>query len=399
MANGIETRDRDALLAAFSGSETGHSLSAPAPSFAAPAERMFGAQQVAVYRDEAKVLQKLKVLAAAAGDDWYYRFPVKNNKTGQTDWIEGPSIKLANDLSRLYGNCEIDTRVTDLGDSWVIYSRFIDYESGYALTRPFQQRKNASKMGGDEGRRLDIAFQIGVSKSNRNVVVNALQTFADFAFEEAKNSLVDKIGKNIAGYRDRVVKALENQPGGMLPRAEAVQGRKAKDWLVGDVAQVIAIMKAINDGMATWDESFPPLAGDTDAPQVTSGPAKAERKPTVRDFAAEKRETAAQAGADPETGEIPDKKAEAIQAPAPASAAPKEAEPEPDRSEPDEGPEDFDDDPLLAKARSKALEGSKRFRLWLANLSPIDEANLAPHIATLRKAAKDADPKATEGQS
>lgn len=58
-----------------------------------------GAQPVAVKRDEHAVLSKLRVLAAAAGEDWYYRFPVKNKAKGTTDFIEGPSIKCANDLS------------------------------------------------------------------------------------------------------------------------------------------------------------------------------------------------------------------------------------------------------------------------------------------------------------
>lgn len=224
---------------------------------ASPGDRVFGAQQVAVYRDEARILQKLAALGAAAGDDWFYRFPVKN-KNGQKDFIEGASIKLANDVARIYGNCEVDTRVIDLGPSWLIYARFTDFESGYALTRPFQQNKNASKMGGsDSDRRLDIAFQIGVSKAIRNVVVNALQTFSDFAFEAARNSLIDKIGKDVKKWQEKTLQGLANH--GVDPqRVEFVIGRSAKDWTAPDLAKIIAMMKAIADGMTTVDETFPP---------------------------------------------------------------------------------------------------------------------------------------------
>ncbi|CAN7381474.1 hypothetical protein LJR220_003395 [Bradyrhizobium sp. LjRoot220] len=229
------------------------------------ADRVFGAQQVAVYRDEARILQKLAALGAAAGDDWFYRFPVKkkikNPETGKdewvTDYIEGASIKLANDVARIYGNCEVDTRVIDLGPSWLIYARFTDFETGYALTRPFQQNKGASKMGSDNDRKLDIAFQIGVSKAIRNVVNNALQTFSDYAFDCARNSLVDKIGKNLVGYRDRTIQGIANL-GVELSRVELAMGRAAKDWLAPDIAKVIAMMKAIADGMASVDETFPP---------------------------------------------------------------------------------------------------------------------------------------------
>lgn len=225
------------------------------------AERIVGAQPVAVYRDEVRVLQKLVALGAHAGSNWYYRYSVKNRKKDTTDWIEGPSIKLANDLARIYGNCEVQTRVIDLGESWMIYARFNDFETGFALERPFQQNKGGSKMGGTgsdaDARRLDIALQIGVSKAIRNVVVNALQTFADEAFDAAKRSLIEKIGKDLVRYRDRVVAGIANQEI-ELHRVERVINRPVKDWTAPDVAKVIAMMKAIADGMATVEETFPP---------------------------------------------------------------------------------------------------------------------------------------------
>jgi hypothetical protein len=270
--------------------------------------RVIGAQKVAVPRDEPKVLSRLALLAARAGDDWYYRWPVQNKKTKKTDWIEGPSIKLANDTSRLYGNCEVEIgRVLDLGDYWLIYSRFTDYETGFSLTRPFQQRKSQRTFGDrasaeDVDRSRDIAFQIGCSKAMRNVVVNALQTFADFAFEEAKNSLIDKIGRELPKWRERTIEKLTAKID--IARVEAVMGRIASDWLAPDVAQAIAMMKAVSDGMATMDETFPPLAAapadkaasgtldqfansDSGAAQTAENPPPAGPQPPAPDAAAE----------------------------------------------------------------------------------------------------------------
>jgi hypothetical protein len=236
-----------------------------------------GAQMVAVKRNISIVFSDLKELGAAAGSDWFYRFPVKNRRENRTDWIEGPSIKLANDLARCYRNCEVDCRMQDMGDYWVFYARFFDVENGFQLTRPFQQRKSGSKIGGgDAERALDIAFQIGASKAIRNVVVNALQTYADYAFEEARNSLVDKIGKDLDNYRERTASRVAAHID--LARVEAVVGRSKKDWLAPDVARVIAMMRAVNDGMATYDETFPPL-GKTEAETTASTTA------TLDDFA------------------------------------------------------------------------------------------------------------------
>lgn len=228
-----------------------------------------GAIAVAVKRDEVAILQKLKVLAAAAGSAWYYRFPVKNNRTGEVDFIEGPSIKLANELARTFGNCEVDCRAQDLGQYWLFHARFRDLETGYSLTRPFQQRKSAGKIGGaDNERRLDIAFQIGASKAIRNVVTNALETFADFAFEEAKNAIIERIGRNLEKYRTQTAERVAAYVA--IERVEAVMGRKVKEWIAPDVARVIALMTAINDGMATLDETFPPLGGGDEVRQSAS---------------------------------------------------------------------------------------------------------------------------------
>lgn len=216
------------------------------------------AQKVAVERDERKVLQKLSTLAAIAGDDWFYRFPVKKKGAGQ-DFIEGPSIKCANNVARAYGNCQVDTRVVDAGSTWIIYARFVDYETGYSLTRPFQQDKDASKMGGDVARKRDIAFQIGVSKAIRNVVCNALETFTTYAFEEAQKNLVEKVGKKLPEYKERVKTRLADM-GIALKRVELNLGRTFDAWLAPDVARVIAEIKAVSDGMATIEETWPPEA-------------------------------------------------------------------------------------------------------------------------------------------
>src|SRR4029077_14570437 len=187
----------------------GHSLVRPTTGLA---ERIIGAQHVHVYRDEAKILQKLAAIAAAAGNDWFYRFPVKK-KDGGTDWIEGPSIKLANDVARIFGNNVNEVREIDVGDAWVFYARFTDIETGFSMERAYRQRKGQTSLKSkDADRQLDIAYQIGQSKAIRNCIVNALQIYADFAFEEARNSLVDKIGKKLEDYRARTIEGIAKIP-------------------------------------------------------------------------------------------------------------------------------------------------------------------------------------------
>jgi hypothetical protein len=301
----LPTDERRQQLEEFAqgGDRVGSNLAPTIAPMAGSPERVFGAQAVAVYRDEARILQKIAALGAAKGDDWFYRFPVKSN--GATTYIEGASIKLANDVARIYGNCDVDVRVFEMGDSWVFYARFTDFETGYSLTRPFQQRKNQSSIRGDAGRALDIAFQIGTSKAIRNVVVNALQTFSDHAFDSARKSLVDRIGKSLPDWRTRTLEGLAKIPV-ELSRVERVIGKVAKDWLAPDVAMVIAMMKAIADGMATADETFPSgdgaASGEGEAPKNLDGFANkntAETGNTDKAQTASPQDSASPATADP----------------------------------------------------------------------------------------------------
>jgi hypothetical protein len=225
--------------------------------------RNLGSVPVGRDRDPAKIFLSLGALAKAAGPDWFYRYPVKDK--GRTVYIEGPSVKLANAVLLAYGNADVDTRVIDLGDSWMIHARFWDLETGASLTRPLLQNKNASRLGGeDENRRINIALSIGVSKATRNVIVNLLGTYCDYAFEEAQASMVEKIGKNLAGYREKAAAGLAER-GIAAARAERLFGRTVKEMLAPDLAKLSAMLKAIDDGMSSAADTFPEIAGDTPA--------------------------------------------------------------------------------------------------------------------------------------
>jgi hypothetical protein len=221
------------------------------------AERVIGAQPVAVQRDEKAILAKLSALAAAAGSDWFYRFPVRN-QDGSQAYVEGPSIKLANSVARIYGNCINEVREIDVGDAWVFYARFTDVETGFSMERAYRQRKGQRSLKTkDADRQLDIAYQIGQSKAIRNCIVNALEIYCEFAFQEAMDSLISKIGKDLASWRDRTLQGIKNM-GIEQHRVDRIIGRPGKDWLASDVARVIAMMKSVADGMADVNETFPP---------------------------------------------------------------------------------------------------------------------------------------------
>jgi hypothetical protein len=229
------------------------------------------AQKVAMPRDLGRVMQQVGLLAKVAGSDWYYSIPFRDNKKNTTTYVEGLGTEGAHEVARIYGNCQVDCRVEDIQHSWIFYARFVDLETGYTLVRPFQARKSAAeKAMKDRERALDIAFQIGASKATRNVINNALRTVSNHAFEQAKSSIIEKIGKNLDHFKARCAEALTvNEI--EIKRVEMVRGKAFEQWNARDLALISGEMQAIKDGMITWEETYPALEqGKGDDPFFSS---------------------------------------------------------------------------------------------------------------------------------
>ncbi len=208
-------------------------------------------------RDHNMVMQNLRVLCAANGGRYVYSWEVRNRREGTRDTIEGPTVKLANDLARVYGNSFAGVvEVTDVGDHWQFLALFVDRETGFMYARPFQQRKGQDSGMKDADRQRDIIYQIGASKAIRNVVVNALASYTDFCLEESKRNLLGWIGKNREKAEEYVARMCEKFSID-LKRVEAYIGRLASQWTDRDLATVTTRLRSIEEGMASAGDVFP----------------------------------------------------------------------------------------------------------------------------------------------
>lgn len=260
------------------------------------------AQPVMVRRNEGKVLAQIKARARANGKLYYYSWEVKN-KSGGKDLIEGGTIKLANDLGRLYGNDVIDTRAIDCGDHWMIYARFTDLETGFSMTRPYRQRKSQNvgkgfEKSGDSDRGLDMIMQIGTSKAIRNVIKNSISDIFEDAWKEAKIGFSEAIMKKLSadGGRESALEGLQaslKEIGVDLHRAEMYVGRKLTKWTVQDIVKLSATINSVMDNFINADDVFPP---EGDAPKDADNRSELDqfedgdkgKKPTPGKKAAEK---------------------------------------------------------------------------------------------------------------
>lgn len=224
------------------------------------------AQRVAKPRNLQKVMHDIGVLAKMNGHRYVYSWEQNDRKNNRKVTISGPTIKLANDLVRVYGNCVVDVHAEPGKDYTMFYARFVDLETGFSLTRAFRQRSGQKLGMGDAEREEDIKFQIGQSKAIRNVVVNALSTLVDYAVEEADSNLlawVDNNPKKAAQFVERVTSQNEID----MQRVEAVIGRPQEKWTSRDYARAMTELRGIDEGLVSPDDAFP---SQDDAKQVTA---------------------------------------------------------------------------------------------------------------------------------
>ena len=240
------------------------------------------AQKVVVPRNIAKIMQNLKVLCAAAGRNYVYSWPVKDRQNNRTSTVSGGTIKLANDLARTYGNCYLGIEeVVDTGTHWQFKAVFTDLETGFTLSRPFQQSKdkNVGKGMRDQSRAEDLIYQIGASKALRNVVLNALSTFADFMVEESQHSLLDWVNAN-EEKANQFINGVMDSHSIDIKRIEALIGRERKKWTMKNLVTVMMELRGIKEGMTSPDDSFPSLKN--------AGQVMAEKQAEQKDVKADK---------------------------------------------------------------------------------------------------------------
>lgn len=229
-------------------------------------QRFVTAQLVQHPRRIPAVVGKLREMAMVGSERFYYRWDVKN-ADGTKKPVEGLSIKGANSLAMIYGNCSVDVDGRETETHYYIKATFIDLESGANMTREFRQRKsmNLGKRM-DKDRAEDIAFQIGQSKAIRNVITNALDPFAAEMLEFAQKGVLARIDKNPEKAMAWILETASSH-NVSLARLELYVARPKAEWVAAHMAKLYGALNALEDGMDTANNIFAEGA----APEVKSG--------------------------------------------------------------------------------------------------------------------------------
>ena len=220
--------------------------------------------------------KKLLSIAAEAGEDFFYSIPYKEHVYGcsrrgcqcpQT-LVEGPGVGLARSAASLFGNCSVDTRIEqETSDAFLVRSDWVDFESNYTRSETKRVSKLLPKRGGGtrlaNGKELDLVYQQGASKVERDVIVRSLpKHIIERAFEIAKAAALQEkaqVAQQVARLLRRFgeisvtlaqIEAYIGCPFNEKGMTEA--GKDARDVC----AHLRGVLTAVKGGDATVEEVF-----------------------------------------------------------------------------------------------------------------------------------------------
>lgn len=228
------------------------------------------AQLVPRKRNLKELMKTAIEIAELSGELFFYRWETssRNKETGEVKkgFIVGHSVKLTNEAVRLFGNCAIHQQpVIETPNAWIFTTAFIDLETGFQRDRHFRMDKQWPVYGKmDKFRKDDIRFQIGQSKSDRNVVLNSLpQILTDRMKDAAINSVRQQIefkikdvyGGNIQKAIDELLKAFASYDINQ-DLIEKKIGLKRDKWDINTLVMLTGDVKALQVGSETKDTLY-----------------------------------------------------------------------------------------------------------------------------------------------
>ncbi|MCT7633889.1 hypothetical protein N5U36_00385 [Aliarcobacter butzleri] len=219
------------------------------------------AMQIIKPRNLAVVQERVLQEASIAGDEFYYSW----SQGGSI--IEGLTVGGAIAISRNMGNCAVPTTVEETKEAYFFTSTFIDLETGFNLQRSFRQNKVSPKnkngkeiYSGERG--ADIIFQIGQSKSIRNVILNAVPNWlAKKVLEKAKENISQKL-ENMGAEKARAY--IEKKANALKIDIATIEASFGQKWDTVKMVQISGALRAVEDGYSTIKDAFPPIKENKD---------------------------------------------------------------------------------------------------------------------------------------
>lgn len=196
---------------------------------------------------------------------------------------EGPSVHLARELARIWGNVDYgvrELRRDDAAGMSEVQAFAWDQQTNVRSTRTFQVPHQRMV----KGARVPLVDLGDVYLNNQNVGARAVREciftvlptwFVDEAVDLCRRTLEHGEGKPLGQRIDDMVRAFGDL--GVTPaQLEAKIGRRRSAWDAGDVASMTVVYRSIQNAEVALDEEFPPTN------RVSAADVTAERQPRSR---------------------------------------------------------------------------------------------------------------------
>jgi hypothetical protein len=243
--------------------------------------RHITAVRVQVPRTLEEVERAVVQEAALMGEDYFYAWDQKDKSspTGKK-LVKGISIDGASMIMRNWTNCTCEIAIVEEGPShWVLEAIFIDFEKGVSFPRLYRQRKTERHGRFDDDRALDIAFQIGQSKAQRNAIDKGMPQWLInkglAAATDAANKKYEDVPASIKRFQQyaRKIKVTDAQ-------LEDKIGKPFKQWTPADCVEMAAVLRGLQQQLSTVEEEFPPIRPE-DSPDGVPVPEQASVAPAA----------------------------------------------------------------------------------------------------------------------
>jgi hypothetical protein len=213
----------------------------------------------------------------------FYAYPRGKDKNGKPIIISGPSVHLARELARVWGNCEYsvnELRRDDKAGQSEMLAYAWDLETNTRNSAVFIVPHFRDRSGGTPQQLTDMRDIYETNANNgarrvREAIFNVLPVwFTEEAKELCTKTLANGGGKPLA---QRVADAIEafEKIGVKVAQLEARTGAGTEDWTPQDVAQLGILITSIRRNEIGKDEAFPPADRGVTAADIGAAPAQA----------------------------------------------------------------------------------------------------------------------------
>lgn len=234
-------------------------------------------------RDPVKSAEAIRQACQRRGlaEEAFYTFP----RGGQQ--VTGPSIRLAEELIRCWGNCEYGIRELSNADGQTEMEAWAwDYQTNTVSLQGFTVRHVRDTKGGgkeltDQRDIYEMGANMGARRMRARILAILPADLVDFAIQECKRTLAGRSTEPLADRIRKMVSAFAAM-GVQASRIEQRLGHPLQDTTPEELVELQGLYAAIKDGQIKAPDAFAaPQATAPAAVQTAPAPAAAPAQVTT----------------------------------------------------------------------------------------------------------------------